>query len=114
MTKKVKKNNLGVINENELEKDEKNKIDENEKELKKNDKLNNLKDVNGKKTDNNEEQIIEGTYLIGKEKVNNIKFLKKVKYYKGVISYKYIYDSFLNGELLDLNEQEIFNKYKLQ
>ena len=39
---------------------------------------------------------------------------KKVKFYKGVISYKYIYDSFLNGQLLDLNEEEILNKYKLQ
>ena len=58
--------------------------------------------------------MIEGTYLISKNKVNNIKFLKKVKYYKGVISYKYIYDSFSNGQLLDLNEEEIIEKYKLQ
>ena len=98
-------------------KDDKNKINENQKD--------NSKNVNEKKNDNNindnksksnknEEQNIEGTYLISKDRVNNIKFLKKVKFYKGVISYKYIYDSFLNGQLLDLTEEEILNKYKLQ
>ena len=117
MTKKAKKNNLEVIHENELVKDDKNKINENKKD--------NSKNVNEKKNDNNindnkskcnknEEQNIEGTYLISKDRVNNIKFLKKVKFYKGVISYKYIYDSFLNGQLLDLTEEEILNKYKLQ
>ena len=117
MTKKAKKNNLEVIHENELVKDDKNKINENQKD--------NSKNVNEKKNDNNindnksksnknEEQNIEGTYLISKDRVNNIKFLKKVKFYKGVISYKYIYDSFLNGQLLDLTEEEILNKYKLQ
>ena len=55
--------------------------------------------------------MIEGIYLISKNKVNNIKFLKKVNYYKGVISYKYIYDSFSNGQLLGLNEEEIIEKY---
>ena len=117
MTKKAKKNNLEVIHENELVKDDKNRINENQKD--------NSKNVNEKKNDNNindnksksnknEEQNIEGTYLISKDRVNNIKFLKKVKFYKGVISYKYIYDSFLNGQLLDLTEEEILNKYKLQ
>ena len=62
----------------------------------------------------NEIQKIEGTYLITKDKVNNIKFLSKIKYYKGIISYKYIYDSFINGQLLDLKEKEIFDKYKLE
>ena len=117
MTKKAKKNNLEVIHENELVKDDKNKINENQKDNsknvieKKND--NNIND-NKSKSNKNEEQNIEGTYLISKDRVNNIKFLKKVKFYKGVISYKYIYDSFLNGQLLDLNEEEILNKYKLQ
>ena len=117
MTKKAKKNNLEVIHENELVKDEKNKINENQKDNsknvieKKND--NNIND-NKSKSNKNEEQNIEGTYLISKDRVNNIKFLKKVKFYKGVISYKYIYDSFLNGQLLDLTEEEILNKYKLQ
>ena len=117
MTKKAKKNNLEVIHENELVKDDKNKINENQKDNsknvieKKND--NNIND-NKSKCNKNEEQNIEGTYLISKDRVNNIKFLKKVKFYKGVISYKYIYDSFLNGQLLDLTEEEILNKYKLQ
>ena len=130
MTKKTKKNNLEVIQENQLEKDDKNIKNENKKELNEIDKSknsnekninnsnvnNNIKinDDNKMKCNNNEEQIIEGTYLISKDKVNNIKFLKKVKFYKGIISYKYIYDSFSNGQLLDLNEQKIFEKYKLQ
>ena len=117
MTKKAKKNNLEVIHENELVKDDKNKINENQKDNSKNviekKNANNIND-NKSKSNKNEEQNIEGTYLISKDRVNNIKFLKKVKFYKGVISYKYIYDSFLNGQLLDLTEEEILNKYKLQ
>ena len=57
---------------------------------------------------------IEDIYLISKDKVNSIKILNKTKYYKGIISYKYIYDSFINGQLLDLNKKEIFEKYKLE
>ena len=116
MTKKAKKNNLEAIKENELVKNDKNKINENDKPKKINEKnIDNINsDSNKIKCNRNEEQMIEGTYLISKNKVNNIKFLKKVKYYKGVISYKYIYDSFSNGQLLDLNEEEIIEKYKLQ
>ena len=40
--------------------------------------------------------------------------MKKVKYYKGVISIKYVYDSFLNGQLLDLNDKIILEKYQLK
>ena len=95
-----------------------------EKKSKKNIKLEVIKenkDVNNDENNNNEnikentneEPKIEGTFLISKEKVNRINFLKKVKYYKGVISYKYVYDSFLNGQLLDLNDKNIFEKYQL-
>ena len=62
----------------------------------------------------NNSQKIKDIYLISKDKVNSIKILNKAKYYKGIISYKYIYDSFINGQLLDLNEKEIFEKYKLE
>ena len=94
--KKSKKNiKLEVIKENKDVNNDENKNNENIKE------------------NTNEEPKIEGTFLISKEKVNRINFLKKVKYYKGVISYKYVYDSFLNGQLLDLNDKNIFEKYQL-
>lgn len=121
--KLTKKNNLEIIKEND------NKEDKNKKKSNEIDKSNNL-DINlidnniptnkNKNNDINisnekvkEKQNIEGIYLISKEKVNNMKFFKKIKYYKGVISYKYIYDSFLNGLLLDLSDKDIFDKYKL-
>ena len=112
--KKKKKNiNLDVIKEQEnceIKNDE-NKIQEEKQEI------NNDKSINEKSdkiNNNNNDQKIEGTYLISKDKVNSIKFLKKVKYYKGVISIKYVYDSFINGQLLDLNDKNIFEKYQLQ
>ena len=112
--KKSKKNiNLDVIKEQEnceIKNDE-NKIQEEKQEI------NNDKSINEKSdkiNNNNNDQKIEGTYLISKDKVNSIKFLKKVKYYKGVISIKYVYDSFINGQLLDLNDKNIFEKYQLQ
>ena len=114
MEKKSKKNiNLEVIKEQENNdiKNNENKIQEEGQEVT-NEKSNIIKDykINN---NNNDDPKIEGTYLISKEKINSIKFLKKVKYYKGVISYKYVYDSFLNGQLLDLNDKSIFEKYQL-
>ena len=114
MEKKSKKNiNLEVIKEQENNdiKNNENKIQEEGQEVT-NEKSNIIKDY--KINNNNDDPKIEGTYLISKEKINSIKFLKKVKYYKGVISYKYVYDSFLNGQLLDLNDKSIFEKYQLQ
>jgi hypothetical protein len=126
LTKKNKKNNLEIINEKEtINKEDCNRIEE-EKDLR---EIDNSKNINLKRLYNDnkeninfknerdnkiEEQQNDMTFFISKEKVNNINFLKKVKYYKGIISYKYVYDSFLNGKLLDLDEAEIFNKYKLQ
>jgi len=126
LTKKNKKNNLEVINEKEtINKDDCNRIEE-DKGLK---EIDNSININIKRIHNDnkenikyksegdnkiEEQKNDRTFFISREKVNNIKFLKKVKYYKGIISYKYVYDSFLNGKLLDLDDLEIFNKYKLQ
>ena len=114
MEKKSKKNiNLEVIKEQENNdiKNNENKIQEEGQEVT-NEKSNIIKDY--KINNNNDDPKIEGTYLISKEKINSIKFLKKVKYYKGVISFKYVYDSFLNGQLLDLNDKSIFEKYQLQ
>ena len=109
--KKSKKNiNLEVIKETNDIKSDENKIQEEKKDIEKETSKNVTKD----KIKNKEEPKIEGTYLISKEKVNSINFLKKVKYYKGVISQKYVYDSFLNGQLLDLNDKSIFEKYQLQ
>ena len=112
--KKSKKNiNLEVIKESQDINNDENKNQEEQINKQMNSKENENK-INDKKEDINEEPKIEGTFLISKEKVNSIKFLKKVKYYKGVISCKYIYDSFLNGQLLDLNDKDILEKYQLQ
>ena len=109
--KKSKKNsNLEVINETTDIKSDENKIQEEKKDIEKDKSKNVTKD----KIKNKEEPKIEGTYLISKEKLYSINFLKKVKYYKGVISQKYVYDSFLNGQLLDLNDKNIFEKYQLK
>ena len=113
--KKSKKNiNLEVIKECQSINNDENNIQEEKINNQINSKENKNKININKKENNKEEPKIEGTYLISKEKVNSIKFLKKVKYYKGIISCKYIYDSFLNGQLLDLNEKDIFEKYQLQ
>ena len=116
--KKSKKNiNFEVIKESQDINNGENKIQEIQEENinnQKDSKENKNKINNNKKEDINEDPKIEGTYLISKEKVNSIKFLKKVKYYKGVISCNYIYDSFLNGQLLDLNDKDILKKYQLQ
>ena len=122
--KNKKNNNLEVINEIDLNNKESNINDEekksNEIDKSKNlneKRINNINKVNDENKSEDklsEEQNTERTFLISKNKVNNKKFLNKVKYYKGVISFKYIYDSFLNGQLLDLNEKEIFEKYKLE
>ena len=128
LEKKTKKEILETIKEN----DDKKEIDDGEEIKNESNEIGKSKNMNTNRIDNNmpsnktedieindfkenmnEKQKIEGTFLISKEKVNSIKFLKKIKYYKGVISHKYIYDSFLNGQLLDLNDKDIFEKYKL-
>jgi hypothetical protein len=109
--KRSKKFNLEVIKESNNIKNDENKINEEKENI----AVINDETINkSKNTTIKDEPNIEGTYLISKEKVNSINFLKKVKYYKGVISQKYVYDSFLNGQLLDLNDKSIFEKYQLQ
>ena len=109
--KRSKKFNLEVIKESNNIKNDENKINEEKENI----AVINDETINkSKNTTIKEEPNIEGTYLISKEKINSIKYMKKVKYYKGVISIKYVYDSFLNGQLLDLNDKIILEKYQLK
>ena len=125
----VKKNSLETIKENDNKEvnDEEVDIKKDSNEIGKSKNINihrinnnilskkkNDIESNDLKENINEKQKIEGTFLISKEKINNKRFFKKIKDYKGIISYEYIYDSFLNGQLLDLNDKEILEKYKLQ
>ena len=54
------------------------------------------------------------TYLLSKEKVNNINLLNKIPNFKGVINYKYAFDSFWAGKLLDLKDEHILKKYEFK
>ena len=86
--------NLEVINENvEEENNEKQKIivDENKKEEIKN-------------------KIV---YIISKDNVGNLSAFIENSKIKGAISVNYVYDSFLNGELFDLSQEKIYQKYLL-
>jgi hypothetical protein len=129
LEKMVKKNSLETIKENDNKEvnDEEVDIKKDSNEIGKSKNINihrinnnilskkkNDIESNDLKENINEKQKIEGTFLISKEKINNKRFFKKIKDYKGIISYEYIYDSFLNGQLLDLNDKEILEKYKLQ
>ena len=120
-SKKTKKKNFETQKEN-IFKMYNNNSKEKEKEKniyiikKKNEIMDNKNALNKENIPESENKFkkIEDIYLISKDKVNSIKILNKTKYYKGIISYKYIYDSFINGQLLDLNKKEIFEKYKLE
>ena len=66
---------------------------------------------------NKEEKIdfskIKGdTYLLSKDKVMNTIIFKKIPNFKGVINYKYAFDSFWAGRLLDLKDEHILKKYE--
>ena len=56
---------------------------------------------------------IEPKYVIRKYKSKILPFIKKDKKDNIEICHKYVYDSALKGYLLDLNNSEIFNKYKI-
>ena len=71
------------------------------------------------KDSNNEEKIdfskIKGdTYLLSKDKVMNTNILKKIPNFKGVINFKYAFDSFWAGKLLDLKDKHILKKYEFE
>ena len=52
------------------------------------------------------------TYLLSKDKVMNTIIFKKIPNFKGVINYKYAFDSFWAGRLLDLKDEHILKKYE--
>ena len=97
-----KKENLFMIqkkNENtNLNKIEENKIEE---------------DIEINNEEKNETKEIKGdTYLISREKIVNRGLIKNIPNFKDVISYKYVFDSFLAGELINLNDNNILKKYQ--
>ena len=58
------------------------------------------------------EDIKGDTYLISKEKVIiNRGLIKNIPHFKDVISYKYVFDSFWAGKLLNLHDNKILEKY---
>ena len=68
---------------------------------------------------NKEEKIdftkIKGdTYLLSKDKVANTNILKAIPNFKGVINFKYSFDSFWAGKLLDLKDEFILKKYSFE
>jgi hypothetical protein len=80
-------------------------------------------DENEKKEDDDEDtneeknikENIEGdTYLISKEKEISHGIFKNIPHFKDVISYKYVFDSFWAGKLLDLQDNKILKKYQFQ
>ena len=44
----------------------------------------------------------------------NINILKKIPNFKGVINFKYAFDSFWAGKLLDLKDKHILKKYEFE
>ena len=54
------------------------------------------------------------TYLLSKEKVTNVNLFNKIPNFKGVINYKYAFDSFWAGKLLDLKGEYILKKYEFK
>ena len=90
MQKKYENNDSGKIDENKIEE---------EKEI-----------INVEKNESNE--IKYDTYLISKEKIVNRGLIKNIPNFKEVISYKYVFDSFLAGGLINLNDNNILKKYQ--
>ena len=118
---KKDKNNKNVkekIKNKNLTKKEKKELIE-EKQIKNNKKKNNeneilnIIDKDLKKEEKIDFSKIKGdTYLLSKEKVTNINVFKKIPNFKGVINYKYAFDSFWAGKLLDLKDEHILKKYE--
>ena len=96
---KKKRIELNKENENEIN-ENKNELDEDEESI----------------DENSEYKNIEGdTYLITKEKIINTQGLNKfIPNFKHAISYKYVFDSFWAGELINLNDENKLKKYLMQ
>ena len=104
LTKKEKKE---LIEEKSIKQIKNNKKKNNENEIL------NIIDKDLKKEEKIDFSKIKGdTYLLSKEKVTNINVFKKIPNFKGVINYKYAFDSFWAGKLLDLKDEHILKKYE--
>ena len=97
-----KKGNLFMIQE-KYENTNLNKIEENKIE----------EDIEINNEEKNETNEIKGdTYLICRDKIVNRGLIKNIPNFKDAISYKYVFDSFLAGELINLNDNNILKKYQ--
>ena len=102
------------INEikNKMEIEEKNNNDHNDHNNN-NDNDNKEEDDDELTIDDKNDKDVEGdTFLISKEKIINRGFFKIIPNFKEVISFKYVFDSFWAGELINLNEDNILKKYQ--
>jgi len=99
-----KKENKEKIKETKKSKDN-NKNEENE--------VFNITDKDISKEEKIDFSKIKGdTYLLSKEKVINKIMFTKIPNFKAVIDYKYSFDSFWAGKLLDLKDENILKKYQ--
>ena len=89
------KQSMNIVKVPEKEKEENNEEEEEESI----EETQELKDIKG------------DTYLISKEKIVNGGILKKIPNFKEIISYKYVFDSFWAGELINLNDNNKMKKY---
>ena len=102
----IKKENI-KIKEDISKKNKKKKNNENE--------ILNIVDKDLKKEEKIDFSKIKGdTYLLSKEKVTNLNISKKIPNFKGIINYKYAFDSFWAGKLLDLKDEHILKKYEFK
>ena len=87
----------------------------NKKNNKKEKNDNDILDINENKEEKIDFSKIKGdTYLLSKEKVTNKNIFSKIPNFKGVIDYKYSFDSFWAGKLLDLKDEYILKKYEFK
>ena len=105
-----RKENIFLIEKIDKNNDKMDIIDEKE-----NDKNENMEEEEDEITneDKNENSEVKGdTYLISKEKIVNRGLIKIIPNLKEVISYKYVFDSFWAGELINLNDDNILKRYQ--
>ena len=103
---KIKKEKTETIEEIEIKSKNK-KIDENE--------VLSILDNDLSKEEKIDFSKIKGdTYLLSKEKITNEKIFKKIPNFKGILNYKYAFDSFWAGKLLDLKNEHILKKYEFK
>ena len=95
------RNKMDIIEkDNDDDKDEKDDDDKDDDDDSKNEEKNEINEVKG------------DTYLITKDKIIARGLIRKIPNFKGIISYKYVYDSFWAGQLINLNDSNILKKYQ--